>query len=98
MARRAFLGGPRRGPWTSLKFFIRGFYYPYQKLLEVQKPSKKQQAMTAFLRFVEQTVFWLIERARAILEMLFSKRFLAAGGRGKIRLTFTRITIKIPYA
>jgi len=42
--------------------------------LEVQKPSKKQQAMTAFLRFVEQTVFWLIERARAILEMLFLEK------------------------
>ena len=38
-----------------------------------KKPSKKQQAMTAFLRFVEQTVFWLIERARAILEMLLLK-------------------------
>jgi len=36
--------------------------------------------MTAFLRFVEQTVFWLIEGARAILEMLFSKRFLVAEG------------------
>jgi len=24
--------------WPEIKIFIRGFYYPYQKLLEVQKP------------------------------------------------------------
>jgi len=36
MAHRAFLGGPRRGPWTSLKFLLEAFYYPYQKLLEVR--------------------------------------------------------------
>jgi hypothetical protein len=55
--------------------------HPNEKLLEVQKPSKKQQAISGFLRFVEQTVSWLYEGARAILEMLFSKRFLAAGGK-----------------
>jgi hypothetical protein len=26
----------KRGSWTSLKFFIRVFYYPYQKFLEVR--------------------------------------------------------------
>jgi len=39
------------------------------------------QDISGFMRFVEQTVFWLIEGARAILEMPFSKRFLAAGGK-----------------
>jgi hypothetical protein len=52
-----------------------------EKLLEVQKPSKKQHAIPGFLRFVEQTVSWLYEGAHAMLEMLFSKRFLAAGGK-----------------
>jgi hypothetical protein len=39
------------------------------------------------LRLIKRPVFWLIERSRAILEMLFSKRFLAAGGKvdGKFR-------------
>jgi hypothetical protein len=53
-----------------------------EKLLEVQEPSKKQHAIPGFLRFVEQTVSWLYEGAHAMLEMLFSKRFLAAGGKG----------------
>jgi hypothetical protein len=54
-----------------------------EKLLEVQEPSKKQHAIPGFLRFDEQTVSWLYEGAHAMLEMLFSKRFLAAGGKNR---------------
>jgi len=42
--------------------------------------SKKQQAISAFLRLVNRPVSWLYEGAHAILEMLFSKWFLVAKG------------------
>jgi hypothetical protein len=56
-------------------------FISYRGKEKEKQASKKQQAIPGFLRFVEQTVSWLYEGAHAILEMLFSKRFLAAGGK-----------------